>query len=154
MSDPGLSPLVDVSVGAWIALRLGPFGGHVGSIVPRGYAQYVRILHPVDMHDGHARPNLLRWADMCAATGYRPHRRMHWYDVAGITINHALEPSGVLVQSRAARWSKGEPHQGSLPAAELTVLRRVLGSHTAAGEDCYFAVWEGHGWSHPPEWAT
>jgi hypothetical protein len=154
MNDSGLSPLVDVSAGEWIAGRLGPFGGHVGSIVPRGYARYVRILHPVRVHDGHARPNQLRWADVCAATGYQPHRGMHWYDVAGITIRHTREPSGVLVQSREARWSEGDPHQGTLPLAELSVLRRVLSQHTAAGADCYFAVWEGQGWSHPPDWAT
>jgi hypothetical protein len=153
--DGAMLPLADVSAGEWIAGRLGPFGGWVGSIVARGYDRYARILHPVDLHDGHARPNLLRWADVCAATGYQPHRRMHWYDVAGITISQTREePSGILVQGREARWPDGEPHQGTLPRPELAVLRRVLREHTAPGSGCFFAVWEGQGWCDPPPWAT
>ena len=40
--------LADIAEGSWIAPRLGPFGGWVGSAVPRGYPAYARVLHPVE----------------------------------------------------------------------------------------------------------
>ncbi len=41
-----LKPVAEVSVGAWIATRLGPFGGWVRSVAPRGYTAYAQVLHP------------------------------------------------------------------------------------------------------------
>jgi hypothetical protein len=50
---PGrLSFVKDPSVADWTAPRLGPFGGQVGSVVPRGSPVYGRVLHPVRDHDG------------------------------------------------------------------------------------------------------
>jgi hypothetical protein len=137
-------PLSDVSAGSWIADRLGPFGGVVGSIVPRGFARYARILHPVQMHDGFTYPDPLRWADACAATGYTAHRDMHWYDVAGATAH----PDG-----HDARWALGRPDQGQLASREAAVLRTLLAAHSG-DQDCYFGIWEGYGWTTPPPWAT
>ena len=37
--------VTDVERGDWIADRLGPFGGWVGSVVPRGFDAYARVLH-------------------------------------------------------------------------------------------------------------
>ncbi|MGH3934087.1 MAG: hypothetical protein ACRDS1_03740 [Pseudonocardiaceae bacterium] len=39
--------MAEVSVGACIAPRLGFFGGRVGSVAPRGFAVYARVLQPV-----------------------------------------------------------------------------------------------------------
>ena len=110
----------DAREGDWIAPRLGPFGGWVGSVAPRGYAAYARVLHPVD--DGRGR--LMRWDRVCAATGRTPHALMQWLSLG---------------------WPDGQPDAGNLDAAALRALCRVLIDRTPAPE-CFFALWEGWGW--------
>jgi len=39
--------VADVLVGVWIAPRVVPFGGWVGSVAPGGYAAYAWVLYPV-----------------------------------------------------------------------------------------------------------
>src|SRR5665647_566241 len=46
MRPSRLSFVKDPSVADWIAPRLGPFGGQVSSVVPRGFAAYARVRHP------------------------------------------------------------------------------------------------------------
>jgi len=58
-----LELVTDVSVGDWIAPRRGPFGGSVGSVVPRCYAAYAP--HPVPDTHGPTLPPA-RWARMSA----------------------------------------------------------------------------------------
>ncbi len=65
-SAPSLHPASAV-LGAWIGPRLGPFGGWVASVAPRGYDAYARVLHPIGEHT---------WAEVCAATGATPHALM------------------------------------------------------------------------------
>ena len=54
MTDLGgrLHTVTDMSVTEWIAPRLGPFGGQVGSVVPHGFQAYARVLHPPEELDG------------------------------------------------------------------------------------------------------
>lgn len=117
-------PLTDVGVGAWIAPRLGPFGGWVGSVVPRGVPAYARVLHPSVTDPP------VTWAEVCAATGARPHALMQW---------------SAITRGDDERWGC-EAGGGSLEPRSLAALRTVLERHTAAGQDWFFAVWEGHGW--------
>lgn len=127
----------DVSVGSWIAPRLGPFGGWVGSVVPRGFEAYARVLHPVD--DG--RGGYATWAEVCAATGRTAHALMQWHKIAGLP-----ETTRRGVTTRTMRWDDGEPEVGNLGGPALSALCGVLEAYTAA--DCYFALWEGYGWIH------
>ena len=69
----GLEPVVDVSVGGWIAERLRGPVGTVGSVVPRGFAAYARVLHPVEVGGDGAG---MGWAQVCAMTGRVPHALM------------------------------------------------------------------------------
>lgn len=134
-------PVVEVSVGVWIAPRLGPFGGRVGSVAPRGYAHYARVLHPVPDRGDAARP-AIRWADVCAAMGRQPHALMQWHAIA------------CVVETRIRRtvtctmaWPGEEPEVGNLERAPLRTLCRVLTGHTAPDQDCFVALWEGYGWA-------
>ena len=75
----GLEPIADVSAGDWIAERVrGPLGT-VGSVVPRGFAAYARVLHPVELYDGRTP---LTWAQVCQLTGRIPHALMQWAAIA------------------------------------------------------------------------
>ena len=134
-----MTPVRDDAVGAWIAPRLGPFGGFIGSVVPRGFEAYARILHPV----ADARGELVSWADVCAATGRGPHALMQWHAIAGVAVT---KRDGVSVQSML--WDGDEPTVGSLNEPALTALFHVLVRHTEPGADCYFALWDGWGHIH------
>lgn len=134
--------MAEVSVGGWIAPRLGPFGGWVGSVAPRGYAAYARVLHPVsDGHDADQRS--IRWAEVCAATRRQPHALMQWHAIAGV-----VETRTRRAVTRTMAWSGGEPDVGNLERDTLLALCRVLTSHTAPDQDCFLALWEGFGWIH------
>ena len=67
-----------VERGDWIADRLGPFGGWVGSVVPRGFDAYARVLHRAC--DGASVP--VRWAQVAASTGSVLHPTAQWWKVA------------------------------------------------------------------------
>jgi hypothetical protein len=135
-----LQPVADVSVGAWIAPRLGPFGSSVGSIVPRGFEAYARVLHPPTAANDDAR---VSWAEVCAATGHEPHALMAWDDIAGVVETRV---DRTLVRTSA--WSGGEPEEGNLDPRALRALCRRLEAHPSEAQRCFFALWEGYGWIH------
>jgi hypothetical protein len=69
------SRLVDAK---WLAKRLRPFGSEVASIVPDGFAAYLRILHPA--HGANMEP--LRWADVAARCGHTMHRLAQFHAIS------------------------------------------------------------------------
>ena len=112
----------DVSVADWVGGRLARReDASLGMVVPRGYEEYARILHPPFLPEG----TPTTWAAVCAATGSEPHALMHWLDAG-------------------AGWPGSEPYEGSLESEPLTVLADVLSAFTRGW--CYFALWEGLGW--------
>lgn len=131
----------DVEVGAWIGQRFdGPIGC-VGSVVPRGFAAYARVLHPVVTGDG----SRLRWIDVAHDTGRRLHPLAQWNAIA--------VPPGTPVEL-FAHWHDVAPCTGNLGRATLDTL---LGLLDGPETPCFFALWEGFGWIHgtggndPPE---
>jgi hypothetical protein len=116
------SAVGDVSAGSWIALRLGPFGGDVGSNVPWGFEGYARVLHPPREDE------LTSWAEVCSVTGNRAHALMQWGSIT------------------SRPWGGGEPERGNLPPDNLGRLCDVLARHSPGDAPCYFGVWEGYGW--------
>ncbi|WP_103382316.1 hypothetical protein [Pseudonocardia dioxanivorans] len=126
----------DVGVGEWIGERLGGPFGYVGSVVPRGYAAYARVLHPVPAPGPSFDGAPLRWADVCRATGRRLHALAQWSAIA--------VPPGVPI-TYDARWRDVAPDVGNLGRAALDTLLGLLG---APGTPCFFALWEGFGWIH------
>jgi hypothetical protein len=134
-----LRPVVEVSVGAWIAPRLEPFGAGVGAIVPRGYEAYARVLHPITG----ANDALMSWADVCASTHHEPHALMAWDDIAGM-----IETQVDRTVVRTSAWPGQEPEEGNLHPLALRALCRLLEPHTSTADRCFFALWDGYGWIH------
>jgi hypothetical protein len=131
-----LEPVADVSVADWIAERLrGPLGT-VGSVVPRGFAAYARVLHPVELGDGHTP---LTWPQVCQLTGRIPHALMQWAAITAPTaeVKFTTAPSGV--------WDDGDVQVGRLSPPALSALIDVL-APAAGTQDCFHALWEGWGW--------
>jgi len=127
----------DVSVGEWIAPRLGPFGGRVSSVVPAGFAAYARVLHPV----GDETLSSETWVDVCAVADRQRHALMQW---DSISIPHI--PDGSRAVSSGAPWDGEPPRIGDLAPIAMAALCRVLASHTDSDVDIYFGLWEGWGW--------
>lgn len=126
----------DGSVGAWIAPRLGPLGGWVGSVIPRGFPAYARVLHPVpDSAVGPA------WADVCEVTGSRPHATMQWESIV-CRPGEYRRPE----MADGNPWPGGDPSIGHLEPEPLVALCDVLADHVHHGSDVFFALWDGYGW--------
>ena len=133
-----LSFVKDPSVADWIAPRLGPFGGWVGSVVPRGFPAYTRILHPVRDRDGES----ATWAAVCAQTQREAHALMQWQSIGSPRV----EDGSGRPASGGVPWEGDEPAVGELEPQALAALCRLLAAHTDPALECFFALWEGWGW--------
>ena len=128
----------DVTPAAWIAPRLGGDFGAVTRTVPRGYDAYARICHAVADAGGRA----VSWSEVAAAMGAQAHRLMQW---------HALVGSADPLNRTGSLWHGSDPELGNLEPEALVALCALLGDHTTAAMECWFCLWEGHGWidGHP-----
>src|SRR5215467_2495858 len=93
-----LHPSSRVVEADWLALRLGPFGSGVASVVPSGFPAYSRILHPARGMNGEE----IRWADVAVKSGSTMHRLVQF---------HAINRTPVSVSEVAV----GPPESGNLP---------------------------------------
>ena len=123
----------DVSPAAWISPQLGGDFGAVGRTVPRGYAAYARICHPATDPEG--RP--VSWSEVAAATGRQAHRLMQWHALVG-----SRDPLNLV----GSLWRGSNPELGNLDPEVLVAMCGLLGDHTATAADCFFCLWDGHGW--------
>jgi len=130
-----LEPIADVSAGDWIAEALPGLLGTVASVVPRGFAAYARVLHPVEFHDGRGS---LTWTQVCQLTGRIPHALVQWAAITNPTAEAALKASSDGLNDCDVRV-------GSLAPATLSALIDVLAPATGE-QDCFHALWEGWGW--------
>ncbi len=150
--------VTDVERGDWIAGRLGPFGGWVGSVVPGGFDAYARVLHRASDRD--AVP--VRWAQVAASSGTEVHPTAQWWKVA-------RRPDGLMQQQPTVahdepwpdgRWAEGargtrrgkprewpgaNPAVGELDPEQLAALAHVLRDFSGARE-VTAGFWEGSGW--------
>lgn len=133
MTEPRLEVRSDVGIGSWIAPRLGPFGGRVGSVVPQGFAAYARILHAIDGPD-----RAWRWSDVARATGRTVHPTAQWHRVAARDSNDS--------DYRGLPYSP--PDTGQIDRASQLALIDVLRRHSPPGADWLLGVWDGYGWLH------
>ena len=131
-----LAPVKDVSVADWIAARLSGPLGTVGSVVPRGFAAYARVLHPVEFDDGRA---TLTWARVCQLTGRTAHALMQWSAITTPTAEARV------ARELSAPWKHCDVRVGNLAPSALGALIDVLAPVTG-GHDCFHALWEGWGW--------
>ncbi|HEX7461209.1 MAG TPA: hypothetical protein VF317_03460 [Dermatophilaceae bacterium] len=115
----------------WIAPRLGPFGGQVSSVVPRGFPASARVLHPVRDHDGEP----ATWSAVCARTGRVAHALMQWRSISSPGVEDGTGRSA----SGGMPWDGDEPLVGDLEPQTLAALCRILAGHTDPAVDCFFA---------------
>lgn len=125
----------DVSPAEWIIDRIHDFGEDVGSVIPEGFADYLRVLHPAGRTRGdHEDP--VRWSEIAAANGRTVHPEMQWPNISGV-FEHSDSPQPGL-------WDR-EPEVGSLPREHAVRLAEILASHTSTPERIWFCVWDGWG---------
>jgi hypothetical protein len=120
----------DLTEAGWIELDTWAGSGStkVASVVPRGFAAYVRIFHSVPGTSG---PR--KWSDVAEATGRTMHPLAQW---------KRISRGGDAVD----RWDS--PPEG-VPSPELlTRLVSTLGAVTSDPSLCFFAIWDGWGQLH------
>ena len=117
----------DVTEVAWIELDswIGMDNTRVTSVVPRGFAAYVRVFHPVWSPSG-----LLRWSDVARRTGRTMHPLAQWKQISP-------DADGAKV-----------PPQGEPPSEVLIPLVSTLRGFTPNPSQCFFAIWDGWGQLH------
>ena len=118
----------DSSPTAWIVAALQTFGVSLLSLLPHGFAAYVRLFHPARRSDG----GQVRWDEIAAANGTHAHAGMQLAGLTGRLRNEDSGQEGVY---------DVPPKAGSLPQELRSELRRVLTRHTATPDRCWFAVW-------------
>lgn len=149
--------VTDVSRGHWVRDRLGPFGGEVSSVMPRGFEAYARVLHRAV--DRGVVP--VRWADVAASTGTFLHPAAQWWRVARRPDVWTQQPTvafdepwpddwypeGHVGTRRGGprEWPGGNPAQGELDHVQLPALVDVLRPFTLP-DSVTAAFWEGSGW--------
>lgn len=138
MTYPRLRHSTRVEQGDWIVSRLAPFALDVSAIVPRGFEAYVRVLHPVPVVNTGpvARQEHVTWAEVAARTGRAVHPLVQFVSIAGTRGSPLRELAGV-----------DEPREGQLEPHVLKLLCDVLAGQTSTPERCWFALWEGWGWT-------
>jgi hypothetical protein len=99
-------------------------GSTVTSVVPRGYATYVRILHPASTSDGP-----VRWSEVA--------------EISGKTLHPLAQWERIVPDHDDALWSP--PGQGGPSSAILSALVSHLGNFTTTPDRCFFAIWDGWG---------
>lgn len=112
-----LSELRSVYLDPW---RQG-IGTVVTSVVPRGYATYVRILHPASTSDGS-----VRWSEIAETTGKSLHPLAQWERIAPDNDNRSWNP----------------PRHGEPSSEILLALVTQLGNFTTTPDRCFFAIWD------------
>ena len=145
-SDPGnrvphyslplsVNSSLDPAPARWLESRVKPIRGsndgvRLQSIVPGGFPDYARILHPARALKGDAP---VRWAEIAARTGRVMHPQVQFGRLAG-----SDDPYG------HPDWVD-HPRVGQLPDTVAPHLVATLKRHTSTPERCYLCVWEGYG---------
>lgn len=149
----------DVDRGDWLKRMEGePFSSTL-SVVPSGFAAYVRVFHPV-MRE---RPVPGKtWRDLARATSILDiqnslvHEPATWAQAAQSfgTVMHPAAQYHKLVRrsphdldelKAPDGWRYSIPEEGNLGQTPLTAVSAVLARHTVTPNSGIAAIWEGHG---------
>jgi hypothetical protein len=134
VGESGVQQSLKVEEAAWIGGRLSPFdSGVITSVVPGGFEDYARVLHPLDPAVCGQQP--ARWGDVASWSGIELVPGIDFPDIA--LPEH--EPSG------AEPWPGQVPQVGTLHPADVEALGVVLAGHTSTPDRCWFCTWEGWG---------
>lgn len=150
----------DPSRGEWLrVMEHEPFGSFF-SIVPRGFAAYARVFHPVPRDrplptairqragskildeetsaDESLEYGTTTWTTTAQAFGTVMHAQAQFADLAP-----GIHESGDVMGSDG--WSYGTPEEGNLDIAQLASLVGVLAEHTTMPQAGVAAIWDGWG---------
>jgi len=127
-----LLPAEDAAPANWLVESLTTFAVDVRSLVPAGFAGYVRIFHPASLAE---RP--VPWTEIAAANGRVAHAGMQFPALVG-------KPPHAPDVAQSGLFDR-PPVEGALPRALVPPLVSVLSRRTRTPERCWFAVWEGFG---------
>ena len=137
--------LSDCSPAQWLEETLRPTvdapqrGITLDSMMPRGFGDYARIFHPADFRgERRGERTRIRWSEVAAHTGKTVHRLIQFGRLVGFDDPWG-HPSWV--------YPPGVLSQGGLPIDETLLLCEILRDFTATPDSCYFALWEGYGFS-------
>jgi len=136
-------PVFDTKIAEWIKTSLEkPWSrqsdrNYVASIIPKGFPDYARILHPAysnqDMKE-------IKWAEIADILSCKAHPQMQWHKIA------QFEGSNSMFERITP------PFTGNLPERQAKVLSYILRKYTNTPEECYFAIWDGWNFSGEKPW--
>ncbi len=118
----------EVTAADWLVSRLHPLGQDIGSLVPDGFAAYLRILHPAWRDT-----TKIRWSELARGAGVELTPSMSYQQIDG----------GRALTMRP-------PDLGTVAPDELAALVAALSRHTTRADRCWFCVWDGYGWMTGP----
>jgi hypothetical protein len=134
------TPADDTSPADWFVAGIADFGTSVVSLVPRGFAAYVRVFHPAKRGPW-PNPTPVRWSEIAELNGTKAHAEMQLVAITGSFHFQNNPQLGVFDHA---------PEEQSLPSDLATALSAVLAGHTSTPDRCWFAVWNGFGGTYAP----
>jgi hypothetical protein len=141
--DTDLRPAANVEPATWLIERMHPFAQDVGSVVPEGFDEYVRIFHPAGRRGAGGETVPVTWAEIAQANGRTMHPEMQFGNLVGMQLYTPDYSRG-----QPPMW-EFEPDEGTLPTSVSAALVATLSAHTGEPGRCWFAVWDG-----PFYWTT
>jgi hypothetical protein len=122
----------DASAMAWITAGLTPTTPRtVASLLPRGFAAHVRVLHPAVRYEGDDDVDV-PWAAVARHNRRTAHRLMQWPAITGSW-------DFVADLDQPELWNDA-PAEGHLPVGVAERLAAVLARHTTTPSDCWFGL--------------
>lgn len=139
MSQSRFRPCRSAGAARWVSERFRSTVGTIGRVVPGGFESYVRVLHPFETSDGTA----VSWGDVTSLLGVRLGPVTDCRELEELLKQRLSEPG--LSEQERQRLDLSPPHGGEIPFHVLADLAEVFRRHTETPQECYFAIWEGHG---------
>jgi hypothetical protein len=132
-----IQPAKDATAAEWLEACAHPSTGIVSSLIPAGFASYVRILHPAYAHSQPDQSNRMpiSWRELAASLGT---------DLQTLSQRFESGQSGNDVDD-AVDGLERAPVFGTTPPAIVAALLPTLREATRTPDRCWFAVWEGWG---------
>jgi hypothetical protein len=121
-----LSPAADARGAEWVSRGVVGFAESVRSLLPGGFAAYVRVFHPAYRKD-----TPVRWQTIAAALGRISHPEMQF---RSLVEDEQFQGD--------ARLFDTPPERGSFPRGLVAPIAALLSAHTTS-DQCNFGVWEG-----------
>ena len=133
-----VNPSLDPAPARWLESRIQPVKGasdgvSLQCVVPGGFSDYARILHPASAIGTIGDDAPVRWAEIAARTGRVMHPQVQFGRLSG--SNDPYE---------CPDWIN-PPSLGELPETVAPPLVAILKRHTNTPARCYLCIWEGYG---------